>query len=149
MPSPTRRACLTVIQSEWIIPVEGAEGMTFLPESIPHGQSVTLEGSIKARILPNPDNNMPKIGQKFSAQAVIKMRAVMPWLDFELPKFDLEQKINLEYPCELRDFQSLATAAVASTTRLQWKVCTLYLILIELNWTKLYRFIINPIVPWV
>ena len=139
MPSPTRRACLTVIQSEWIIPVEGAEGMAFLPESIPDGQSVTLDGSIKARILPNPDNNMPKIGQKFSAQAVIKMRAVMPWLDFELPKFDLEQKINLEYPCELRDFQSLATAAVASTTRLQWKVCTLYLILIELNWTKLYQ----------
>lgn len=120
MPSPTRPIPVTVVESDWFKPVLGHEGTTSLPVSIPAGHSMTVEGSIKVLIRPNEVNPLP--GVQFFRQEDIVINAEMPWLKRPLPHFEYAKTVDLQYPCELRNFNNLATLAQGTTGKITCEV---------------------------
>ena len=120
MPSPTRPITVTAVESDWFKPVLGYEGTTYLPVSIPAGHSMTVEGSIKVLIRPNEANPLP--GVQFFRQEDIVINAEMPWLKRPLPHFEYAKTVDLQYPCELRNFSNLATLAQGTTGKVTCEV---------------------------
>jgi hypothetical protein len=120
MPSPTRPIPLTVIGSEWIEPLEGEEGRLYLSRSIPIGESVTLDGVIKAKI--HRIDRPPKNGKALLEKHAISIRATMPWLNRELPLFSFKQTIDIQHPLELSGFNIISTLAPESKNKLTVKV---------------------------
>lgn len=120
MPSPTRPIPITVVPSDWLIPVDGDEGHTFLPPSIPDGNTVTLDGSIK--VLIRSHRQPPVAGAVFHQSCSIAIRATMPWLDRALPYFEHTREFEIQYPCELRNINSLSSVAQGSISQLTFEV---------------------------
>ena len=124
MPSPTRPIAVTfdTSDSDWFVPVEGEQGRTFLPQSIPSGSSATAEGSIKILIRERRKIELPLTGEVFTQQAELKIKATMPWLNRDLPCFEVRRKINIQYPCQLQDLQTLATMGQGSRSIVKFDV---------------------------
>ena len=120
MPSPTRPIPVTAVESDWFKPVLGYEGITCLPVSIPPGCSMTAEGSIKVLIRPNEPDPLP--GVQFFRREDIVINAEMPWLKRPLPHFEYTKTVDLQYPCELRNFSNLATLAQGTTGKVTCEV---------------------------
>ncbi|KAI0420609.1 hypothetical protein F5X98DRAFT_331382 [Xylaria grammica] len=121
MPSPTRPIQLSMVESDWFKPLFGREGWAFLP-SIREGSSVTIDGPIKVRIREQEEYEIPEIGALFICREVICLNAVMPWLEREIPNFEFNKVVEIRYPCELRNFQALATVAQGSQSKLSFEV---------------------------
>ncbi|GAW12934.1 hypothetical protein ANO14919_023070 [Xylariales sp. No.14919] len=121
MPSPTRPIQLSMVESDWFKPVFGREGWAFLP-SVREGSSVTIDGPIKVRIREQEEYEIPEIGALFICREVIHLNAVMPWLEREIPNFEFNKVVEIRYPCELRNFQALATVAQGSQSKLSFEV---------------------------
>lgn len=105
MPSPTRGIQLSMVESDWFKPVDEQDGRTYLP-SIGGGSSVTIDGPIKVRIREQEKYEIPEIGKLFIRQEAIHLNAIMPWIERDIPKFELDKVIEIKYPCELRNFQA-------------------------------------------
>ncbi|OCL06100.1 hypothetical protein AOQ84DRAFT_366097, partial [Glonium stellatum] len=120
MPSPTRPIPVTAVESDWFKPVPGDEGIAYLPISIPAGHSMTVEGSIKVLIRPNIVD--PRPGVQFFSREDIVINAEMPWLKRPLPHFEYTKAVDLQYPCELRNFSNLATLAQGATGKVTCEV---------------------------
>jgi hypothetical protein len=121
MPSPNCRIPVSVVPSDRFASLDGDQGHAFLPPSIPDGNTITLEGSIKVLIRPNllP----PVTGAVFFQEEFISIQAVMPWLDRKLPYFEHTKTVQLQFPCELRNINCLSSIGQGSTTRMTWEVC--------------------------
>ena len=124
MPSPNRPIQLTVVGSEWIESLESDEARLYISKPIPTGESVTLEGSIKAKIrsLDRP----AKRGKALLETHTISLRAVMPWLNRELPLFSFKKTIDIQYPLEISGFNILSNLAPGSKNKLTIKVSQLF-----------------------
>jgi hypothetical protein len=120
MPSPTCPIPLTVVGSEWIEPLEVEEGRMYLSRSIPIGESVTLDGVIRAKIC--RIDRPPKDGKGLLVKHAISLRATMPWLNRELPLFSFKKTIDIQYPLEISGFKILPTLAPSSKNKLTVKV---------------------------
>ena len=120
MPSPTCPIPISVVASDWFVPVTNNDGYAFIPSSIETGTTVTLEGSLKALIRKNESHRLS--GTLFSEKDVLSIKATMPWLNRELPNFDFHRSVNIQYPIELRNFHHLASLAQGSRSNLTWEV---------------------------
>ncbi|ERF75585.1 hypothetical protein EPUS_04565 [Endocarpon pusillum Z07020] len=120
MPSPTCPIPITAVASRWLAPVAGDAGRTFLPSSIAVQELVTLEGCIK--VLIRRDEHPPACGSVFFQQDLLSIIATMPWLDRSLPYFSFRRAVDIQYPCELRNFETLASLAQGSTNKIAWEV---------------------------
>lgn len=118
MPSPVRRIRLWVASSRWLIPDHSQAH--FIPQSIPPGESITINGGIRA-LIKQPDRSMINAAA-FSRKTNVGLIAVMPWLDRELPDFKFTQEIQVEYPCQLRGLDCLNTLAQGSRSQVTWEV---------------------------
>ncbi|XXG98999.1 hypothetical protein Hte_005332 [Hypoxylon texense] len=121
MPSPTRPIQLNLVESDWFKLVDGDDGRTFLP-SIKEGTSVTIDSSIKVRLREREKYEPLQAGTIFTRQDTIHLGAIMPWIEREIPKFDFNMAIDIRYPCELRNIESLATVAQGSLSTLSFEV---------------------------
>lgn len=120
MPSPTCPIPLSVVATDWLVPLIGDAGHAFIPPSINVGLTATVEGSIKALI--RRKDCPPEPGQIFSREEVLSITATMPWLDRELPHFEFRRTVVIQYPIELRQFKHLTTLAQGSKNRFAWEV---------------------------
>lgn len=120
MPSPTCRIPLSVIATDWLVPLTEDASYAFIPPSINVGLTATVEGSIK--ILIRRKGSLPGPGEIFSREEVLSIKATMPWLDRELPHFEFRRTFVIQYPIELREFTYLATLAQGSTSSFAWEV---------------------------
>ena len=123
MPSPLCNIPLTVNQSRWIQPIYGAEGQAMIPSSIATGVTATLSESIKVRI--RPVDHTPPFGTKHFEHDDISITAKMPWLNRDLPKFEYQKTIDIQYPIELRQYKFLPSLAQGSITQFTVEVCFL------------------------
>ncbi|KAI1743032.1 hypothetical protein F4680DRAFT_410839 [Xylaria scruposa] len=121
MPSPTRPIQLSLVESDWFKLIDGLDGRTFLP-SIGEGSSVTIDGPIKVLIREREEHEIPETGVLFIRHEAIHLNAVMPWIEREISNFDFNKVIEIKYPCELRNFQALATVAQGSQSKLSFEV---------------------------
>ncbi|KAI1772106.1 hypothetical protein F4818DRAFT_188364 [Hypoxylon cercidicola] len=121
MPSPARPIQLNAVESDWFKLVDGDDGHTLLP-SIRKGSSVTINSFIKVRIREREEYETLEAGTIFARREAIQLRAIMPWIERDIPKFDFDLVIDIRYPCELRNIQALATVAQASLTKLSFEV---------------------------
>ena len=112
---------LSMVELDWFRPVEGHESWTFLP-SIGEGASITLEGSIKVRIREREEYENPESGVVFIRNGAIHLNAIMPWLERKIPNFGVRKVVEIRYPCELRNFNTLATVAQGSQSKLSFEV---------------------------
>lgn len=112
MPSPTCRIPLSVVATDWLVPLPEDAGHAFIPPSINVGSTATVEGSIK--VLIGRKKSPPGPGETFSREEVLSIKATMPWLDRELPHFEFRRTFVLQYPIELRQFKYLTTLAQGS-----------------------------------
>jgi len=124
MPSPARRIPLTVVASDWFIPIQGEEGIAYLPPSINEGSLITVEGSIKVLIRERTEPEMPPNNAQFKRNDTLIINARMPWLNRIIPKFEFSRNVTIEYPCELRNFNNLATVALGSRNKIKFDVST-------------------------
>jgi hypothetical protein len=124
MPSPTCPIPVTAVASKWLAPVPGDAGRTFLPSSIAVNELVTLEGCIK--VLIRGDEHPPASGSVFFQQEVLSIIATMPWLDRSLPRFTFSRVVDIQYPCELRNFETLASLGQGSRSKIAWEVRFLF-----------------------
>ncbi|KAI1750438.1 hypothetical protein F4782DRAFT_541623 [Xylaria castorea] len=121
MPSPTRSIQLSMVESDWFKLVDGHDGQTSLP-SIREGSSVTIDGPIKVRIREREEHEIPETGALFIRHEAIHLHAIMPWIEREISNFEFNKVIEIKYPCELRNFQGLATVAQGSQSKLSFEV---------------------------
>ncbi|KAI0438286.1 hypothetical protein F4803DRAFT_535612 [Xylaria telfairii] len=121
MPSPTGPIQLNLVESDWFKLVEGQDGRTFLP-SIKEGSSVTIAGPIKVRIREQQKYENPDTGTLFTRHKTIHLNAIMPWIERKISNFEFNKAIEIKYPCELRNFQALATVAQGSQSKLSFEV---------------------------
>lgn len=124
MPSPRRPIQLDIIKSDWFKPIDGDFGCTVLP-SIREGSSVTIDRSIKVRIRDQEEYEIPHTGAIFLQRDTVHLLATMPWMEREIPKFNFNKRIQIRYPCELRNIKALATVAQASLSKLSFDVFTI------------------------
>lgn len=120
MPSPTCRIPLSVIATDWLVPLTDYASHAFIPPSINVGLTVTVEGSIK--VLIRRKESPPEPGEIFSREEVLSIKATMPWLDRELPHFEFSRTFVIQYPIELREFTYLPTLAQGSNSSFAWEV---------------------------
>jgi hypothetical protein len=116
MPSPACPIPITVLPSKWIEPLEDEEGRVFLSRSIPIGESVTLEGEIKAWI--KPPETIVKVNERFREVDAISLKATMPWVEQTLDHFTLKRDIIIEYPLEIVGIYILKSLVPSSKNRL-------------------------------
>ncbi|KAF2970549.1 hypothetical protein GQX73_g3031 [Xylaria multiplex] len=121
MPSPTRSIHLNVVESDWFKLVDEHNGQTFLP-SIREGSSVTIDGLIKVQIREREEHEIPETGVLFIRHEAIRLNAIVPQVEREIPNFKFNRVIEIKYPCELRNFQALATVAQGSQSKLSFEV---------------------------
>lgn len=126
MPSPARPIPLTVVASDWFIPIQGEEGVAYLPPSINEGSLITLEGSIKVFIRKRTESETPPTNAQFKRTDTLVINANMPWLNRVIPKFEFSRPVTIEYPCELRNFNNLATVAQGSRNKIKFDVSIHY-----------------------
>ena len=122
MPSPARHIPLTVVASDWFIPIQGQEGVAYLPPSINENTMITAEGSIKVLIRESTESEMPPTNAQFKRTDTLVINANMPWLNRIIPNFEFSRPVTIEYPCELRNFNNLATVALGSRNKIKFDV---------------------------
>lgn len=120
MPSPKFRIPISLIASEWFVPVSGEEGLAFIESSITPGTTVTLKSSLK--VLIRQFKNLQPQGTHFLRSENLAIKATMPWLNQTLPCFDYTRTIDLQYPIEPRHFSHLLTMAQRSRSRFSYEV---------------------------
>lgn len=120
MPSPSCRIPITIVPSDFLIPMDGVQGCAYIPTSILPGESITLEGFIKAR-LRRPLGQL-RSGTSFLEQHTVSVRAIMPWLNRTLPRFEFSKTVEIQYPIVLQEFDFLKCVAQGSRSTLKWKV---------------------------
>ncbi|MCJ1432774.1 hypothetical protein MMC27_002131 [Xylographa pallens] len=120
MPSPTCPIPVTSISSVWFSRVSGEQGRTFIPNSIPSGATVTLEGTIMVLIKQCDDS--PPIGNLFLKHDSLGIMAVMPWLNRVLPDFGFSKTIPIQFPIELRNIEYLPSLAQGTRSNLSWEI---------------------------
>lgn len=64
----------------------------------------------------------PACGSVFFQQDVLSIIATMPWLDRSLPHFSFSKAVDIQYPCELRNIETLASLAQGSRSKIAWEV---------------------------
>jgi hypothetical protein len=122
MPSPARHIPLTVVESDWFIPVQGQEGVAYLPPSINEGSMITAESSIKVLIRKRTESEIPPTNAQFKRTDTLVINANMPWLNRVIPNFEFSYPVTIEYPCELKNFNNLATVALGSRNKIKFDV---------------------------
>lgn len=120
MPSPICHIPITVVPTDWFVPLTTDHGHVFIPSSIQAESTVTLEDSIKVLIKRNEGPTVP--GTHFSEQDVLSIKATMPWLNRELSHFDFRRTVVIQYPIELRKFENVTTLAQGSRSKFSWEV---------------------------
>ncbi|MCJ1381811.1 hypothetical protein MMC17_004922 [Xylographa soralifera] len=120
MPSPKCQIPVTAISSIWFSRVSGEQGRIFIPNSIPPGVTVTLEGTIM--ILIKQCDDPPPIGNLFFEHDNLRIMAVMPWLNRVLPNFGFSKTIDIQFPIELRNIDYLPSLAQGIRSNLSWEV---------------------------
>jgi hypothetical protein len=115
MPSPDCSIPITVLPSKWIEPLGDEEGRILLSQSIPVGESVTLDGEFKAWIK-SPETAV-KVGTPFREDDVISIRATMPWLGQTLDHFTFKKDVVIEYPLELGELNILKSLVPSSKNK--------------------------------
>ena len=105
MPSPGCSIPITVLPSKWIEPLGDEEGRILLSQSIPVGESVTLDGEFKAWIK-SPETAV-KVGTPFREDDIISIKATMPWLGQTLDHFSFKKDVVIEYPLQLGELNIL------------------------------------------
>jgi len=115
MPSPGCPIPITVLPSKWIEPLEDGEGEIFLSQSIPIGESVTLDGEFKAWIK-TPEASA-KVGTTFREEEAVQLKATMPWIDQTLDHFIFKKSIVIEYSLELVELNVLKSLVPSSKNR--------------------------------
>lgn len=119
MPSPLQGSRLQIQPSDDFEADD--EAQLFIPSSIPADTTVTLEGSLRARIRTPREAGV--IGTRYVKEGVkIKISATVPWLDRLLPDFDLERSFDVQYPCAISNTDVLASVAPGSCSNLTWEV---------------------------
>jgi hypothetical protein len=124
MPSPGCPISITVLPSKWIEPLEDEEGGIFLSQSIPIGESVTLDGEFKAWIK-TPETSV-KVGTPFREEEAVRLKATMPWIDQKLDHFDFQKSILIEYPLELAELNVLKSLVPSSKNKFAVGVSNFY-----------------------
>lgn len=124
MPTPSRPIPFTFAfsDSDWLVPVDGEEGQAYLRSSIPEGQSDTVQGSIKVLIRERRNGETPPIGEELREETKLSIKATMPWLNRDLPGFEICRAIDIQYPCRLQNFDQLATVALGSRNIVKFEV---------------------------
>ncbi|KAL8792433.1 MAG: hypothetical protein Q9195_004966 [Heterodermia aff. obscurata] len=120
MPSPKRPITVSVIGSEWFLPVSGNEGLAIIPSSIMPGDSKTLEGFIKGLI--RPFNGPQSPGQQFFRSEPVSVQATLPWLNRTLPHFEYFRWVDVQFLIELRSFHILPAMAQGSVNHFSYEV---------------------------
>jgi hypothetical protein len=115
MPSPGCPIPITVLPSKWIEPLEDEDGEIFLSQSIPIGESVTLDGEFKAWIK-TPEASA-KVGTTFREEEDVQLKATMPWIDQTLDHFIFKKNILIEYPLELVELNVLKSLVPSSRNK--------------------------------
>ena len=120
MPSPKCRIPVSVVPSDWFLPISGDEGHTMISSSITPGITTTLEGYIK--VLIRRSAVLPPLGSQFFRRERLSVRATMPWLNRNLPHFEYSRVLDIQYPVELRRFDFLPSLAQGSTSQFTFEV---------------------------
>ena len=120
MPSPKRPITLSVIGSEWFLPIPGEESRAIVPSSIMPGDAKTLEGFIK--VLIRPFNGPQSPGQRFFRSEPLSVQGTMPWLNRILPHFKYFRRVEIQFPIELRSFHILPAMAQGSVNHFSYEV---------------------------
>ena len=120
MPSPVCPIPITALASEWLNPVAGKEGRTYVPSSISAGGTATTEGNIKV-LIRRPDND-PAPGVEFLAVDTLRIQAIIPHLNRKLESFGWNRSIDIQYPVVIKRINFLPTLAQGSRSNLSWEV---------------------------
>lgn len=120
MPTPSSQIPVTVQESEWILPSSTSENI-FLPKSVQPGHTAYIPGKIKA-FVKNDRLDLLEIASAFKALDRVKLKAVMPGLNRELPSFEFSREIEIAYPLELIRSQNLDCVPLGLKTTFTWKV---------------------------
>lgn len=118
MPSPLQGAELLIRPTEHFATDQTRK--LFVPSSIAPQSIVTLEGYICARIA-QPETI--QVGTRYTKRGLkISLTAVVPWLNWELPNFDLEKSFDVQFPCSLSAVNLLASVSPGSSSTIEWQV---------------------------
>jgi hypothetical protein len=131
MPTPAQPIPIRVVESEWFKEVEGKEGLAYLPACVQGGTTVTLDGSIKVRIRDMQMTDMPPTGKQFLiTQEMIYVYATMPWVDRQIPNFESGRPVDIQFPCEFRNFNYLSAIPQGGVSPISFEV-------------RMIRFVLN------
>jgi hypothetical protein len=123
MPTPARPIPIRVVESDWFKEVDGEEGLAYLPASVQGGSSVTLDGSIKVRIRNMELGDMPPSGKQFLVtQEMVYIYATMPWIDRQIPNFNGGRPVDIQFPCEFRNFSYLSAIPQGGVSPISFEV---------------------------
>ena len=111
---------MSVIGSEWFLPIPGDECRAVIPTSIMPGVAKTLETYIKVLIRPFNGPQLP--GQQFFRREPLSIQGTMPWLNRTLPHFEYSRHVDIQFPIELRDFHILPAMAQGSVNHFSYEV---------------------------
>ncbi|KAL9045598.1 MAG: hypothetical protein Q9214_001384 [Letrouitia sp. 1 TL-2023] len=120
MPSPMCRIPIYVTPSKFLLPTIGSDSCALIPSSIAPGTEVTLADSIK--VLIRQSENPPSMGTQYFKQDQVLVKAIMPWLNRDLPFFEFSRSVDIQYPIELRNLDFLPAMAPGSTSRSTYEV---------------------------
>ena len=120
MPSPKRPITMSIIRSEWFLPIPGDESHAIIPGSIMPGDTKTLASFIK--VLIRPFNGPQSPGQQFFRNESLSIQATMPWLNRTLPHFEYFRRLDIQFPIELGSFHILPAMAQGSVNHFSYEV---------------------------
>ena len=120
MPSPSCQIPIVVVPSDILLALPNNDGQAFLPPSIPAGQSATSVDF--AQVLLATPTIDPRSEGPYSVTGGISLQATVPWLDRQLPNFEIRKTITVQYPVELRECKGIASLAQGSKTEISWQV---------------------------
>ncbi|CAK1365084.1 unnamed protein product [Cercospora beticola] len=121
MPSPVQGIELLIKPSEHVLLDD--KGKLFLPSSIAPSTVATVEGYISAKI--RQAEEIVADTAYMERGAKISLAAVLPWLNVELPEFELERTFDIQFPCALSNFRVLPSLSPGSSSTISWEITNL------------------------
>ncbi|KAK5123601.1 hypothetical protein LTR85_002639 [Meristemomyces frigidus] len=124
MPSPLKRMELRIQPSEHFAPDRTVQ--LFVPPSIAPDTTITMEGSLRARISSPPAGSTTESGKRYlKSQIRISITATVPWLNRTLPDFDMDRTFDIQYPCAFAGTDVLASVSPGTSSNITWEVTNL------------------------
>ena len=121
MPSPSTSILCELVAADLVQCLVGDEAFAPLKTSIPAGNVEYSEDEIRGSI------RMPAITARclppYTTEQLVSIRATLPLLKQQLPKFDVRKQVRVEFPIELRNIGLPGSLPPRSMSTVRWEVC--------------------------